>query len=410
MINGRPIAICGCGTAGLAAALALAPTGAAITLFDQFDTPRPLGSGLILQPAGLAVLDWLKAGERIRRLGARIDRLYGKACGSERIVLDVRYAALDAEMHGVAVHRGALFGALFDLVAQQGIRVETRCRVQGLSRDAAGCPILTMADARRFGPFDLVIDATGSNSPLLDQAAAPVRRAGLPYGALWASLPWPGAPFDPHALEQRYQQASVMIGVLPIGRQTESGGDLAAFFWSIKTKDHSAWLRRGLDPWKDEVRRLWPACAPLLDQITRPDQMVLASYAHHTLPVPFGERIVFIGDSAHSTSPQLGQGANMALIDVAALTHALQSGGDMHEALARYARLRRAHVRLFQGLSRVFTPFYQSDSMVLPLLRDYLVAPMSRVPGVPRVLANIVSGRINDPLGFFEGPVRKELS
>ena len=54
--------------------------------------------------------------------------------------------------------------------------------------------------------------------------------------------------------------------------------------------------------------------------------MTLARYAHHTLQVPAGDGIAFIGDSAHSTSPQLGQGANMALLDAAALAVALANG------------------------------------------------------------------------------------
>ena len=45
-----------------------------------------------------------------------------------------------------------------------------------------------------------------------------------------------------------------------------------------------------------------------------------------------------------------------------------------------YARLRRLHVRLYQALSVVFTPFYQSDSLLLPLIRDQFVAPLSRLP------------------------------
>jgi salicylate hydroxylase len=65
------IAIAGCGPAGLAAAPALARSGHRVRLFDQFDEPRPVGSGLMMQPAGLAVLDWLGLGEALRRL-ARI--------------------------------------------------------------------------------------------------------------------------------------------------------------------------------------------------------------------------------------------------------------------------------------------------------------------------------------------------
>jgi hypothetical protein len=45
-------------------------------------------------------------------------------------------------------------------------------------------------------------------------------------------------------------------------------------------------------------------------------------------------------------------------------------------------------------MSALFTPFYQSDSQMLPLLRDWLVAPASQVPPVARLLARIVSGDI----------------
>jgi len=260
----------------------------------------------------------------------------------------------------------------------------------------------TAAD-RILGPFDLVVDALGTHSPLMSEAATPVVRRVLDYGALWASLKWTGPPFDRHALEQRYDRASVMAGVLPIGRQRAAGEELAAFFWSLKIKDYPAWRKAGLERWKSRVRVLWPATEPFLDQIEAPGQMTLAEYGHHTLRLPYGERIAFIGDSAHSTSPQLGQGANMALLDVAALSQAFDLHANITDALVTYARLRRSHVRFYQALSRVFTPFYQSDSTMLPLLRDWLVAPASRIPGVPRLLSRTVAGllglELKVPLG-----------
>ncbi len=391
MVAALHIGICGAGPAGLAAALALCGLGHRITLIDQFDTPRPVGSGLILQPAGLAVLDELGLGTRIRALGSRIDRLYGTAARSGRVVLDVRYAALGEE-RGLAVHRAALFRVLLDAVAAAGIEIETGSHV----RDLDG-RFVVLDEGRRMGPFDLVVDALGARSTLLSHASAKDVRRPLAYGALWASLPWPGAPFDANELAQRYDRASVMIGVLPIGRQHEGGEAQAAFFWSLKREDHAEWREAGLAPWKDRVLRFWPDCAPLLSRITDPDQMALARYDHHTLPKPWGERLVFIGDSAHATSPQLGQGANMALIDVAVLAAALAAHRELPDALVAYAEKRKAHVRLYQAMSRVFTPFYQSDSAVLPLLRDGLVAQMSRLPPLQRLLATIVSGRLGLP-------------
>jgi 2-polyprenyl-6-methoxyphenol hydroxylase-like FAD-dependent oxidoreductase len=50
------IAIIGTGIGGLAAASLLADQGHEITIFDQFDTLKPVGSGLVIQPVGQAVL------------------------------------------------------------------------------------------------------------------------------------------------------------------------------------------------------------------------------------------------------------------------------------------------------------------------------------------------------------------
>ena len=385
------IAICGAGPAGLAAALALSRSGHRVSLFDQFETPKPLGSGLMLQPTGLAVLDWLGLGVRMRGLGARIDRLLGKAITSGRVVLDVRYADLGAA-RGLGVHRAGLFNVLFEAVSAAGINFESSCRISGLE---AG--VVMLNQGRRAGPFDLVVDGLGSRSPLIPLAAAQDRRRPLGYGALWASLPWPGVAFDPNALEQRYDRASVMIGVLPIGRQREELAAQAAFFWSLKADDYPRWREGGLVRWKTEVHRLWPTVAPLLDAIASPGQMIFASYDHHTLPRPYGRKLVFVGDSAHSTSPQLGQGANMALLDVWALATALEENGDLDAAIMAYVNMRRFHVKLYQTLSWMFTPFYQSDSHGLPLIRDRVVAPLSRIGPARRLLASIVSGRFGRP-------------
>ena len=50
------IAIASAGPAGLAAALYLERAGHKVTIFERFDEPKPVGSGLMLQPTGLTVL------------------------------------------------------------------------------------------------------------------------------------------------------------------------------------------------------------------------------------------------------------------------------------------------------------------------------------------------------------------
>ncbi len=384
------IAILGAGIAGLAAALLLKRAGHRVTLFDQFEAPRPLGSGLILQPTGQAVMRRLGLDARIGDLAAPIHRLHGVDAVSGRVVLDVRYAALSANRFGLGVHRGALFSTLFEAVLAEGVPLETGMRAVDLDPGASGVAV-AFAGGGRSARFDLAIDASGARSTLTGRAARKAKFRELDYGALWASLDWrEGFAID--ALSQRYQRASVMIGVLPIGRLPAETQDQAAFFWSVKPAEHAALIAAGLDPWKQRVAGLWPQTGPLLDQIDDWDRLTLARYGHHTLAVPAGRGIAFIGDSAHSTSPQLGQGANMALLDAAALADSLEAYREIDQALEDYVRRRRLHVRLYQTLSYLLTPFYQSDSHVLPFLRDRVVAPASRLPPAQRILAAMVAG------------------
>ena len=51
------VAVLGMGVGGLATAVMLARQGHTVVLFDQMKTPGPIGSGFILQPNGLDVLE-----------------------------------------------------------------------------------------------------------------------------------------------------------------------------------------------------------------------------------------------------------------------------------------------------------------------------------------------------------------
>lgn len=388
------IAIAGCGPAGLSAALLLHRDGHRVTLFERFETARPIGSGLMIQPTGRAVLRQLGLDTALLAHGARIDRLIGKTAGAhQRSVLDVSYASLRrAEMFGVGIHRAALFAILHDAVTAAGITVATGRTVTGSSLRSGKRHLLFDA-GNPEGPFDLIVDTLGTRTPL-----APPTGHALAYGALWATLDWPGDSFNPTALEQRYDAASIMVGVMPIGTAPGDARAKAAFFWSLRADRLAEWRDHGLDRWKDRVAHIWPATAPLLEQLTDPDQLTFAHYAHRTLPRPAEPAMIHIGDAWHSASPQLGQGANMALLDAWSLARSLRQASDVRDAIDAAIAARRRHVRLYQALTAMFTPVYQSDSRVLPFVRDSLVGPLSKLWPATWIQAAMVSGLIGDPL------------
>ena len=367
--------------------------GHSVTIYDQFDAPRPVGSGLMIQPSGMAVLDRLGLAGAILARGARIDALEGIEAGG-KTVLDAPYAKLGVPgAFGIGIHRASLFGVLYEAAKARGIAVETGHAVTGSVLEAGGRR-LTFDRRPRSAPFDLIVDASGWQT-MFDDAPPNV----LEFGALWASLPLePGDPFAGNLLEQRYRRAAQMVGVLPIGTRKGEAVPEVAFFWSLKRAAYPQWTDTTLDAWKDEVLALWPDSRVLLDRITQRRQLTFARYAHRTLKRPVGERIIAIGDAWHSASPQLGQGANMALLDAWSLARGIEEGRTLEEMLRLAVSWRRDHVWLYQWVTKLFTPLYQSDAGWHAALRDRLLAPVSQTWPTSLIQAQLMSGLFGFPL------------
>ena len=381
------VVIGGAGIGGLALAARLAARGAEVLVLDQAPAPAPVGSGFVLQPVGLAALADLGLAERVIALGARIDRLHGETVDG-RLVLSAAYAAGGRARFGVSLQRAALFGLLRGAALGAGAVIRQSAKV--VAGDASG---LTLETGERV-EGGLVVDALGATSPL-----SPDPGAELDYGALWATLQWrPEDGFAANTLEQRYWRASKMAGVLPIGAREDDAMQRVAYFWSLRREAMAAWRNGPLDDWKAEATALWPATAPLLGQIRSHDDLVPAVYRHRTLRSPVTDGLVHIGDSYHAASPQLGQGANMALLDAAALDYAFAAAPHRDEALRDYSARRRWHVRLYQLASRLFTPVYQSDSRILPWIRDRAMAPVSRIWPGDAILSAMIAGTLGAPL------------
>ncbi|MEM7665804.1 MAG: NAD(P)/FAD-dependent oxidoreductase [Pseudomonadota bacterium] len=387
------IAIAGCGPAGLCAALLLEEQGHTVTIFDQFIEPGPVGSGLMVQPSGMAVLQQIGLAGKVARHGARVDALKGLE-EHGRTVLDAPYSKLGLkDAFGVGIHRASLFHVLYEAVRARPICIETGRQVSG-SVLYPGGRSLTFTDGSTSPQFDLVVDASGRQS-VFD----PSPESLLDFGALWASLPSePGDPFAGNLLEQRYRRAAQMVGVLPIGTRAGETSPEVAFFWSLKRDDYAAWLETPLDTWKGDVRALWPETQVLLDRITSRDQLTFARYSHRTHKRPVADRLISIGDAWHSASPQLGQGANMALLDAWGLARGLAEGRTLDEKLRLALSWRRDHVWLYQWVTALFTPLYQSDTSWHPAIRDNLLAPMSRIWPASKIQAQLMSGLFGFPL------------
>jgi 2-polyprenyl-6-methoxyphenol hydroxylase-like FAD-dependent oxidoreductase len=339
-----------------------------------------VGAGILLQPSGLAVLQRLGLLAECTALGAPVSRLYGTSCQG-RVILDTRYHDWQPGSFGLGIHRGVLMTALLNAAQCAGVQVETGVTVSRFEQASGHVRLLRQSEAgdeQPLGDFAALILADGTRSTLRAQMQIRQWSRPYPWGALWSMLPTSPAT-ESGELRQWYRGCREMFGLMPTGCTHQAReNSLTSLFWSLPLNEHESWRSSGLGVWKNRVRSLaGEAAEAYLQQIDDPAQLTLAAYADVRMQRWNDGRVLAIGDCAHAMSPQLGQGANMALVDAAALADALGNAGDQHQhaldwnaIFTGYGDARRDHLRYYRQASRLLTPLFQSNSNTLAVLRD----------------------------------------
>ncbi len=384
------VGVIGCGTAGPAAALLLHRAGHAVTVYERVERPRAVGAGIILQPTGQAVLARLGLAEEVISRGARLDGLRVLRDGGATL-LSLTYADVDPSLFGVGLHRGVLFQALFDALGRDGVAMRMGVACEALQRDDRGRYLVVDDRGERHGPHDLVVVADGARSRLRDDTGLTRRVEPYPWGALWFVGHDPGGVYG-RELHQVVRGVRRMLGLLPTGVGPDEDGRRAStpevsLFWSIRADQVEDWRRTGFDAWVEEVSRMAPDASFLLDQIRGEGDVLFSAY-HDVVMSPWHTRgLVALGDAAHAMSPQLGQGANLALWDAMVLADSISAErGDVVRALDRYSRSRADHLGYYQWVTRALTPFFQSDHEALGWLRDVFMPMMNKVALLRRAM------------------------
>ena len=393
------IAIIGSGISGLAAAAFLLKDGHDVQLLERFEEPEPIGSGLLLQPTGLACLACLDLDKQIIDLGAPVLHLNGESVYGKNI-FDISYNDLAPHIFGLGIHRGSLFSVLYNKVKKQSVPIRTECKITEYhSRNYE--QLLIDQNGDTHGPFDLVIDASGINSILRNKYGSIKLSKTYPYGALWGICEDPNQKFAKNVLQQRYDRASTMIGILPVGKHPDKKGEHITFFWSLPTNSYEEWKANGLESWKQNVLEHWPEIDIFTNQINTIDDLTFAEYGDVVMQKWYNDSLVFIGEAAHCMSPQLGQGANLGIIDAMILSNCLREKSSIRNALTSYNKLRRKHIRFYQAASRLLTPFFQSDNTLAAWFRDLTFGPMCKTPYLKTEMIKTLSGMKNGIFSYI---------
>jgi len=337
----------------------------------------------LLQPTGLAVLDRLGLRDGAITGGAKVSGLEARTVKG-RPVLDLSYADLHPQAHGVGIRRGVLFDLLHGRLMRSPATVVTGMEIIDVVREH-GRAVVVDKTLARHGPFDLAVIADGAHSAIRRRLMPQAYQKIYPWGCIWTTVK-DSAGLDVGLLRQRVDGTRAMMGLLPVGN-----GELT-LYWSEPTVDLAPEVPLDLANMHRRAAALWPEAAGIVAEAVAANDFARATYRNVALPNWNDGPILFIGDAAHGTSPQLGQGANLGLVDAWSLARAVEGRRSVADAIARFAERRSATVRFYRQASHLLTPFFQSRLTPLGWLRDTAMIHGCRLPILRSMATTTLAG------------------
>ncbi len=328
------ISIAGGGITGLTTALALRKHGLSPQVYEKATALNEIGAGIWMQPNALKVLDWLGVGQAVRAAGhaltdVQITTAQLKPLTTPRKISEVSSAGSPI----VSIHRARLQKVLYEALPLESVHLGHPFRSHWFDGDQLFA---------RFGsrelPTDLLLGADGIHSQVRQQLGwdSQLRYSGQ---TCWRGI----APISPPAGYQSggYEAwgPGARIGLAPISdRET---------YWFAVAKapegqqDDRSQLKAELQA---RYTRFHPfiremIAATPLDQILRHDIHDLKRLEQwHTGPV------CLMGDAAHATTPNMGQGGGQGIEDAYYMARALTSHPHHYQAFQAFEASRRGKV------------------------------------------------------------------
>ncbi|MEB6677380.1 FAD-dependent urate hydroxylase HpxO [Acinetobacter haemolyticus] len=328
------IAIVGAGMGGLTAGIALKKFGHQVTIYEQAAEILPVGAAISLWSNGVKCLNYLGLTDQIQALGGEMESLSyidGLTCQTmTQFSLTPLYKEVGQRAYPVA--RADLQRLLMETFGLENIKLGMRMTE---IEDQSEYVSIRFADGSQI-KADLLIGADGTHSITRKFVLGhQVERRYAGY-VNWNGLVQIDEKIAPAQQWTTYVGEGKRVSLMPIAQNR------FYFFFDVPIE---AGLPNQRDQYKTELKKYFKDwCSPVHQLIDRLDEQKTNRVEIHDIE-PFMNfykgRVVLLGDAAHSTTPDIGQGGCQAMEDAIYLARALQINTfGLSDALERYQNKR----------------------------------------------------------------------
>jgi 2-polyprenyl-6-methoxyphenol hydroxylase-like FAD-dependent oxidoreductase len=341
MEKNTKILIVGAGIAGLALGIRLKQLGYEPLIIDKCRKWRMKGYSLSLWPNGLKILDSFGIGDKVRSEGRIFARtqIFDK---KGNILDDVSFDDFNLKYRGpYQVYRVDLHRTLRKKAHDLEIRMNTSLLAIDEKKDGV---IVTFSDKTKQ-KFDIVIGADGINSCLRSMVFPEVKPEylGVNGWLFWVAR----RPNLPKHRVISFGEKKMLI--------LEDHGDerhiVGNFIMTDRYQGEDVPEHR-ISFIKEHFSDMGGLVPDILKHLPH-DNDAFFHYDHSEVNTKkwHTDRIAFLGDAVHATSPFSGMGASMALEDAFVLAEEIERHTESSEAFKTYFQRRYKHVKhvLHQG-------------------------------------------------------------
>jgi 2-polyprenyl-6-methoxyphenol hydroxylase-like FAD-dependent oxidoreductase len=388
MVNLRHVLVLGGGIGGLSAAIALRKVGFDAHVYEQSPGLREAGAGVGLWSNAMESLDQLGAADEVRR-HSRPMRMVGGANDRGEDLSLVDLDTLGDEFASAAcfvIARPVLLAALAACLPAAVIHTDWR----GESLDLLADGVRVHFAGGRTREADLVVGADGLHSVVRPRVvgAGPIRYSGQTCFRGISRL----RARDAHVLREVHGRGQ-RAAVCPLEGET-------AYWWTAYNAPRGVVLPvSARKAHLLERYRGWPFGLEEHIAATEDDAILQNDLVDRAPASPYARgRLVLLGDAAHPTTPNLGQGANMAIDDAIALARALKAEATVSAALRRYEAERLLRTHTIVRRSWAFGRMCLWESSVAIWLREKLVRSTPKA-----VLRDALRSQVLESVGLLSG-------